>query len=301
MPVYLTPTAPTGVLKYEWLDPSGVLRDLSRDTSANVFVSRGTKGLGSPGVDLVMEKLPFAAGSLVRYTQTKPLEIDLPLVVRADSMAALIPQVRSVRSWFATGDENERDPGYLRVTSPDDVARQVACYYAGGLEGDLDVGGPPWAQYVVSLVAPDPYWTPTAATEVEYDATDIMTGSLPNTLAVLNPGDVDAYPVWTISGPAADITITNQTSGKAFALTANGGLTLAAGDTLTVDTRPASQRTTRPITNADGFSLYDRVAAGGALWWLRPGTNTVTIYASGTSGATAFGLSYLPRYRGALR
>jgi len=301
MPVYLTPTSPSGLLKYEWLDPSGVLRDLTRETSANVFVSRGSKGLGAPGVELVLEKLPFTAGSLVRYTQTRPLEIDLPLVVKAASMAALIPQVRSVRSWFDTGNEGERSPGYLRVTAPDDVERQVACYYAGGLEGDLAEGGPPWTRYVVSLVAPDPHWTPFDATEVEYDENDIYYLGAPAVLPVLNPGDFDAYPIWTITGPATDVTMRNATTGKSWALTGNGGLTLAAGDVLTVDTRPASQRTTRPITNADGFSLYDRVAAGGALWWLAPGTNNLTITASGTSGATVFGLSYLPRYRGALR
>lgn len=301
MPVYLTPTPATGVLRYEWLDPSGVLRDLTRATSPSVFVSRGTSGLGTPGVELVLEKLPFTAGSLVRHVQTRPLEIDLPVVLDADSMTALIQLARTVRGWFDTGGEDGWSPGYLRVTAPDDVVRQVACHYAGGLEGNLDEGAPRWTQYVVSLIAPDPYWTPTSATELTYGQDDVMTGSLPNTLPVLNPGDADAYPVWTIHGPASSIVVTNRTTGKNFQLTAGGGLTLTASDTLTVDTRPASQRTTRPIVNADNVSLYDRLAAGGSLWWLAQGTNNVTIQASGMSGDTSFGLSFLPRYRGVLR
>lgn len=297
MPVYL-PALPavSGDLRFAWVDAGGTVRDLSRATSPDLFVTRGSRGLGAPPVELVLEKLPFTGGSVHRHTQTRPLEIDLPLYVRAASLNALAVKVGNLRSWFYTGDEQTRSLGYLRVTRPDDEVRQIGCVYAGGLEGDLSEGAPEWAPSVISLVAPDPYWTDADPTEHLYDASD-----LGDTLAVINPGDVDAYPVWTVGGPASSISITNASVGKSWALTASGGVALAEGDTLTVDTRPAGQRTTHQVTGDSGASLFDRIAHGGALWWLRPGQNNFVISAVGTSASTTFGLSFLPRYRGVLR
>lgn len=131
----LVPVAPSasGTLRFDWLDPRGVLRDLTRETSPSLFVSRGSAGLGTPGVEPVLEKLPSTAGSIHRYTQTKPLEIDLPLSVHGTTMGDVLTAVENLRSWFDTGNERDRAPGYLRITRPsDDAVRQVACLYAAG-------------------------------------------------------------------------------------------------------------------------------------------------------------------------
>lgn len=286
-------SAASGNLLFAWIDSGGATRDLSLVTSSDLFVSRGSRGLGAPPVELIMEKLPFTGGSIHRYTQTKPLEIDIPIVVKASSLNALAVKVANLRTWFYTGDEATKQTGYLRVTRPDGEVRQIGCVYSGGLEGDLSEGAPTWAPSVISLVAPDPYWTEATPTELVYDA-----GDLGAALGTVNDGDVDAYPVWTISGPLTAVTVSNVSIGKSWALT---GLSLAAGDTLTVDTRPSSQRTTQQVVSDSGASLFANVTQGSALWWLRSGANTYTITASGTSGDTTFGLSYLPRYRGVLR
>lgn len=84
MPVYVpAASSSSGVLQYAWIDPSGTEHDLTRNTSPTLFVSRGSRGLGAPPVELVLDKLPFSGGSILRYAQTRPLEIDLPLVARA--------------------------------------------------------------------------------------------------------------------------------------------------------------------------------------------------------------------------
>lgn len=295
-PLILGPVAaPSGVLRYEWVDPEGIVRDLTFETSPSMFVSRGTKGLGVPGVELRLEKLPQAAGSAHRYTATQPREIELPISVQAASFVGRLTAVESLRGWFRTGSERSRTPGYLRITRPhDDGVRQIACLYAGGLEGDMAAGSPSWEPLVVSLVAPDPTWTAVDETAVAYSTTDVG-----DDLSILNLGDFDAYPIWTIDGPASAITISNTTTGKAFALTANSGITLTASDTLIVDTRPPSQRTMDQVTAA-GFNLFNRLTPGSSLWWLVPGQNHFTITASGTTGATTITLAWLPRYEGAL-
>lgn len=298
MPAVLPSSPPaTGLLRYEWLDPTGVLRDLSLATSPTMFVSRGAAGLGMPPVEPVLEKLPFTAGSLLRYTQVQPLEIELPITLLAASMGALMTAQAFLRAWFATGDERTRAPGYLRITRPsDDAVRQVACYYTGGLEGDLSTGSPSNTTVVVSLVAPDPYWTDTSPSTTTY-----LQANIGSSLGVLNPGDFDAFPIWTITGPASAITITNATTGKVLSLTANGGLALTGSDTLVIDTRPASARTALPVLLNGTVSRFDRLSSGSALWWLVPGSNTFTVVATGATAGTSIVLSRLPRYRGVLR
>jgi hypothetical protein len=299
MPVYIPPTPPgTGILRYELVDTGGVLRDLTQETSPDLFVSKGAVGMGRPAAELVLEKLPFAAGSVLRYARTDPLEINLPIFAQKMSMPLLLQAIETLREWFYTGDEQAATPVYLRVRRPQDNAeRQIACYYAGGLEGNLGEGTPQHAAIVVSLIAPDPYWTDVEESELAYDQSDIG-----DTLSLINTGDADAYPVWTISGPASGITLTNLTTNKTLALTADGGLSLLATDTLTIDTRPSTQRDSLyQIYDQDGASYYSRVVHGGALWWLKPLQNNFRIDATGTSGDTSFGLRWLPRYRGALR
>lgn len=299
MPLVLSPSGSpaSGILRWEWVDPTGVVRDLTYQTSPNLFVSRGTAGLGVPPVTLNVEKLPTMPGGVARYTATGPREIDLPIHVSAASLGALELAVEYLRAWFDTGDESGRRFGYLRITRPsDDGVRQVACLYAGGLEGDLEDGGPTSCTKVVSLLAPDPAWTPTADEEATYDQSDIGV-----TQAIINLGDFAAYPVWTITGPASAITLTNATTGKTLALTANGGLALGTAETLTIDTRPPYQRSTLAVIDDDGTAHSNKIAPGGSLWHFAPGQNNFTIAATGATVDTAIALAWLPRYRGVLR
>lgn len=299
----LVPAASTpGTLVYEWVDPTGVVRALSGNASVNVEV--GERGLGLPGLELVDEKLPNSAGSALRHANTQPRDVELPLLLEASSSSALEQLLDSVYDWFATADETTRTPGYLRVTRTDGTQRQVACYYTGdGLVGDLssERAGATWQSVVINLRAPDPTTTDIEETVEVYGSADV--GS---ELSVINPGTMDAYPVWTITGPASAITVRNTTTGKAFALTASGGLTLTAGDQVIVDTRPSGQRTTLQVVDQDGNGLFSKLEPtvdgnSASLWRLVTGQNRFTIDMDDATGDTEIQLSYLPRYRGLLR
>lgn len=299
MPLIATATSsPSGSIDFDWVDPFGVSHSLLNNASVNVEV--GERGLGLPPVTLMEEKLPSASGTVVRHAQIGSREIELPLVIEASSGANLQVQMDAIYDWFATADERNRSPGYLQVTRRDGTTRQIACYYVGGLEGDLSdqEAGETWQTVVLQLKAADPYPTDLAETEVAY--TNSILGV---TQAIINTGGLDANPVITVSGPASAITITSLTTGKKIELTANGGLALLAGDTLTIDTRPASQRTGPAVTDDEGTNFFSRLSADSSLdsFVLLPGSNQFVITASGTTGGTAFGLSWLPRYRGVLR
>lgn len=298
MPILLPPLALSGILQYSWVDRFGSVHDLTYQSSPRLFVDRGTTGLGTPGVELVDDKLPQAAGSLVRRIGTQPRRIELPIHIREDTLAELIARVDQVRNWFYTGDERLLQPGYLRVTRPNDEIRQLQCYYAGGLDGDMDTGSPVFTRFIVSLYAPDPWPTAPAADTAGWLSTDV---DLP-TVSVLNDGELDAYPIWTITGPATQVNVNNTTTGKGW-LYSSGlvGFNLAAGKTLTIDSRPASFRTTLPVLDSDGVSRYTSFHPASSMFTLQPGTNNLDITFVGNSGATRLDVEWVPHYQGLLR
>ena len=86
-------------------------------------------------------------------------------------------------------------------------------------------------------------------------------------------GDVDAWPVVTVTGPAEDVTVTNLTTGASWHVTG----ALLPGSGLVVDHRPG-QKTVR----VDGVNAFDRLAPGSSLWPLARGVNQVDVAAAAT-------------------
>lgn len=295
MTLLIPPLSPAGILRYEWVDPGGTVRDLTWETSPQRFVSKGSLGLGMPELEIAADKLPFAGGSIVRHIGTQPARIELPITISEDSFPELIDVLDDLRGWFDTGDERALSPGFLRVTRPDDSVRQLACYYAGGLEGDLTRGGPNNVTVVISLMAPDPWPTELADTVLTWTAAEAAAG-----VSVMNQGQLDAYPIWHITGPTATntTTITNTTTGKALTMNA----ATATGLGIVIDTRPASLRDNLiAYRDLDSLNVFSSLGATSKLWWLAPGQNDITIALAGTDGTTRVELAYLARYRGLLR
>lgn len=296
-PIMIPPVSPTGILQYAWIDPGGTTRDLTYQTSPRLFVSRGSAGLGGPSVEMASDKLPFAAGTLVRHIQTREGRIELPITIHEDSIGDLIGVLDDLRGWFDTGDEETRTPGYLRITRPDGSVRQVACYYAGGLEGDMARGGPNWCTYVVSLLAPDPWPTDLDDTVLTYGEADFGSEQI-----VINQGQLDAYPIWTILGPVDAGTPSirvEKTTGELFSF--NFDL-LNHGIGVIVDTRRGDQRETVSIRRyPDDLNLFAFVNAAATLWRLSPGENRFQLDLEGATSETSVELRYRARYRGLMR
>lgn len=300
MPLYVPAQASlvNNIIKWYIVDRTGVVHDLTWQTSSEVFVPKGTKGLGTAKTELVLDKLPFAPGSILRYIKTQPLEINLPLVIHKPNILEAMIAAEQVRNWFYTGNERNKTPAYLRVTRPqDNTDRQIAVYYQGGLEGDLDEGSPVYIPYVISLIAPLPYWTDVEPIELSYDNT-----YLGDIITINNPGDFDGYPIITIGGPITNLVIANLTTGKQLSLTNNGGLTISASDFVSIDTRPAFIRNVLPITNQDGTSLYSYLSNDSSVeLWLQPGANQIRVSGTGGTSSTTISINYTPQYNGVLR
>lgn len=116
------------------------------------------------------------------------------------------------------------------------------------------------------------------------DYGEVGTGA---TVLVPNDGTWQTWPRIEISGPTSGvvdiIAIENVTDGLDLRFTADGGLEIAAGSTLVIDTHPAR----RGVTFTDGASRWNTVAS--SEWWpVQPGGAELRLRAGGdTDGVTA--------------
>lgn len=103
-----------------------------------------------------------------------------------------------------------------------------------------------------------------------------------------NQGDVAAWPVFTIEGPASAVQATNITTGEFW----SWGAALDAGKVLTIDTRPG-----RRAVTLDGTSKFGVLEDGSTLWALRPGSQTVAFRFDGaTDGVSSYQVAWTERY-----
>jgi hypothetical protein len=293
MVVMLPSVVSSGTIEYRWVDPAGVTRELLPSSAVSVLV--GERGLGIPGFDLMEDKLPSNPGTVLRHAATSSRVIQLPIICEAGSPSTLEALMDSVYTWFATADERARTPGYLHVTRADGTTRRIRCYYRGGLEGDLSssVSGTNWRHATVTLVAPGAY--------AEDADPEVHTYTQPDfgvSLSIINTGQLPAAPIWTLTGPMNMLSIYNNTTGEAIALTSDGGINITAGDTVVIDTRPADERVGYQVQDSGGNSLFAKLTDVSTLWHFQPGLNQFAFGLAGTTVQTEIELTYYAPYRG---
>ncbi|OLT12999.1 hypothetical protein BJF79_03610 [Actinomadura sp. CNU-125] len=86
---------------------------------------------------------------------------------------------------------------------------------------------------------------------------------------IVNSGNGDAYPIWTIQGPGTP-TLSNLTTGREFSFA-----TLGIGEVVTVDTRPARQSAVDGV-GADRWGDLVKTSPRD-LWTLVPGKNDLNL------------------------
>jgi len=283
---------------YTWTDPQGTETDLS--TGPDIITLWGVKGDGLMPVTHVEYQVPLQPGSQLRYTRIEARDVDLPLLVKGadgDEPSILAVQRALAATFYpALGD------GTLRVTKSDGSQRQLTCRYSEGLIGDtsMAVAAVGYREVIVVFHAFDPFWYAVSPVVTSYTIgtpatffpffplvlTNVNIFAQPT---ITNGGDVEAWPVWTVTGPGSGLTLTNLTTGQTLSFPS---LTLAAGDRLVIDTRPGKKSVVQNgVTNR-----YGLIATGGALWALAAGANSVSLQLSGATAASAVQLAYTPRY-----
>jgi phage-related protein len=258
----------------------------------------GVNGRFMPPVDFVEDETPEREGARVRRVKIRPREITVPVLLEGSSQTDLRQQLRTIvrRLYPVAGD------GRLRCVAPDGATRELVCRYSQGLEGDEgtgDGGVKYLAAVLVFRAAEDPFWRAQTATEIDFTTgeppaffpffpLELAESSIFGGITVTNEGDVEAWPIWTITGPGGPLTLTNDTSGESLVL----ATVLSAGEQITIDTTPGI----KTVTLDDSTNLYPDLDPGSSLWPLQPDDNAVTVELVDATVDSAVALSYRARY-----
>lgn len=281
--------------KLAWVQPDGAAFVLTGQPDLDVHWSLGVDGRFMPPVDLITDRIPGQAGARLREVQVREREVTLPLTVFGPDEAGLRDRVRRLLREF----DPTRGPGILRCTAVDGTMRELECTYREGLQGREFAGetGTRWQRMVLVLEAHAPFWQDTEPTDLTYRAASqgaflsasflplkITSDTLLGEQTLTNDGDQVAYPVFTVVGPADSFTLANDTTGQSLTYEAP----LAAGEVLTIDTRPFR----KTVRLADGTNRYAQLAIGSALWTLPPGPSTIRLDLTGSTEASYVTVSF---------
>ncbi|MFD5208387.1 phage tail family protein [Streptomyces anulatus] len=270
---------------------------LLTDWERGWVVQPGAKGLDMPGYAMATDESPGIDGYEVRQVRAEGKTITLPIAFWAnDSRAAY----KARRRAFIRSLNPKRGQGTLTLTEPDGAQRSIGVRYQDGMEGDesLDAAGARWCISALVFAVPSPYWSGgEVATTWKTDSGGDFFPFLPLTVGdsqvlgsvtVDNDGDDDAFPVWTITGPATTVTLTNVTTGQSLVLTR----TITGADTIVIDTRERQQTALlNGVTN-----LWPNLSNASSLWPLETGINELTLTVAGSTSATSVRMTYQPRY-----
>lgn len=272
----------------EWIDPTG------RHWPWPMGQPAGVEGRGIPPIQL--DEQAIIGDGVSQGTPTfGAREIHIPFKVLDQSQEVR----RQIRAW-ARALAADRREGTLLVRSVLNDERQISCRYGGGFTfvENLNV----YATAAVTFRAAQPFWEDATETIEQWAAVTETTNffPIPNpgtgsfitvsqgnviTSAVINNGgDMQAWPIWEITGPGSGIIrLFNADTGETIAFSRS----LMPGETITIDTRPGK----KTVRAADGSNEFSSLGMS-QLFALAPGETNVQISVGGAEVGTTIRLRY---------
>lgn len=295
------PIPDVGYASITYIDPTGTRWPMT-DTSLDWYaLADGVSGLGATSYTLTSDPHP-RGGARLRHVQAQPRTIVWPVLVKGTNHTTFMDTWRALaRAFTRTLREG---PGLLEVALPDGRVRRIAVHYSDGWDGrGQHATGITWDSAVVTLWCEDPYWVSTEAvtvhretgTQVDYlvPFPSVSSSQVLGATDVTNPGDVEVWPEWRITGPASAITFTREDNGDSFTLTMDDTVhgELLTGETVTISTDPPRVRSGTGENLVGGLNW-----PGAVLWGLPPGTTPVTFQLDGAEIGSAVDLVFYPRH-----
>lgn len=258
------------MLNIKWTDTNGTEWDLVHGPVA--LMNAGVMGFGMPKTFDTIRQTALVHGQTLQSWRLEPRELFLPITFRDDADLDVNGIQREFWDGLAIGQN-----GTLTVTDSNGGVRSIDARFVS--DGDVAFTVDPYAQtnayrpYGITLVADDPWWRgPTQSFSFglgpEGTATFFGNGSNATPFYIVkstggadstltNPGDMESWITWTIEGPMTSFDL--EIGGHHIA----GAITVASGDTLTIETSPLNQiaylsdgtKVTRDLTSADFAAL----------------------------------------------
>lgn len=234
-------------------------------------------------------------GGVWRNSKRGVRDIDLPITVLGTDRADVEEKLRRL----ARLTQDALGETTLTAEYSDDTSLTIGLHYVGGAESGAwgeDVGLT-YCKWVMSFQAPIPFWESTTVESFSVTSGNTGRGLLPQlsklrvsssqalgVVTVNNTGDVAAYPVWTVLGPVAGLTISNGSQSFGF------NASIPEGQTITVDTE------TGLVTDDSGANRYSLLNSAPKLFALQPGTTSISVLGTEATTSTRITCSYSLRY-----
>jgi len=270
-----------------------------------MILQPGATGLDLPPFAVHMDESPNLDGSMVRGARASARQVLLPIFIYGIDRRTL----RQFKAKLANALNPKLGYSVLTFIEQDGELRRLKCYYVGGMEGSETVGasGFNWTSYGIQLTAADPYFYGETESAANWSfGTDqpflsnpflpltLSAGTPSNgTLTIENPGDIEAWPVWEITGPLKRFAFTGP-DGTSWGIPDQpGGVdALPVGRTLTVDCRPGF----KTVTDETGKIYFPLLSPNPSLWSVPAGTSTAQADLLAGSGSATVKMTLHPRY-----
>lgn len=282
-----------------WVDVTGAVTPLKVGLNAQIG---DMVGRFMPPVQSTDDTLPFTDGSVNRLILFGERQFSVPINVLDTNQAGLRTQLRNMIKAM----NPKRGKGVVRVTSPLGDIREIDALYLSGLDMDenIEKSGRFGQQVYITFKCNDPFWRDQSDTTNTWTVAQapsffpffplrLTSSQIAVSTTIVNNGDTEAWPVWTIKGPgggAGGIVLQNLTTGLDIAFMTTS---LGSGEFITIDTRPGYKL----VTKSDGTNLFPDLDPTSVLWPLEAGSNSVNLQLTGAIvGATAMTIAYRQRY-----
>jgi hypothetical protein len=244
-PVEMLATArmPQG-MRMTWESWDGTLWDIASGAEG-VALMPGVRGLNMPPMRRHVQTSPAVHGSRRTGWIANEREVFWPTLVYREADQY---DWAKLDGDFWTSMHPDR-PGIWSVTDPSGATRKLTCVYDNDSNHSTDIlpSIQKWERYGIYLAAEQPFWVGatikrgwsgsggTSFFGSGAPSFNISTASSASTATISNPGDLDAWPRWTIVGPSTTTTI--GIPGRIISVPFN----IPAGKALVVDTDPSKQ------------------------------------------------------------
>ena len=294
--------APPTPLQIDYIDPDGNDWNLGDESMQNGYACSAITGI--EGLPVSMQTIPMLDGtSIPSLYLPQPGTITIAIAVTCPASGLegdYYANLDAVARAFYNRRNEQPAPGYLRIQRPDGSSRQVAVYTTSGLNTP-EVGISNDTIYTLTLQTPDPYWSDLIQQTANYSISP-ASGILPllpvflagstviGTNTVVNGGNAQAWPIWTITGPGTP-TMQNLTTGRKWSM----NTVIQAGHVVQVVTKPGQQMA---VDTTTGANMWDNLVLSSLrdLWSLMAGSNQISIAMSGSTLATSVNLAWTNRW-----
>ena len=279
-----------------WFDVNNTEWPMNGD--AYLFLDNpGRKGFkGLPPYVASTLAVPLTDGDVVRFILAQPRPLEVHLLIKGSNPT----DYETVRTNLQNAMNPKLGDGHFRCQRQDGtVQRDINCRYESGFQGEESwgVSSSVHEELLLAFKAHDPYFYDTLATTLTFTASAptnffsitpvlLTGGTIGSGFTLPNNGDVECFPIWTITGPGTNPVLTNTTTNKAITTT----ITLTAGQVLTIDTQK------KTVTREDGSNQFSTLSFASVLWTLATGSNACTLTMGGTTAASKIAVAYKQRW-----